>query len=160
MRYFGFFLGHCEANAFSAFGASPMMALRYDHSAFKDNSDFPYATTISLNKRVLRNDIEHPYKSMRRVNGKWRRLACKNYNGAPKMPTTSYAPNAIENICKRYGVAKFIWIALNSQGNNERVYLMYNFVDQRVRPNGLVDFFQKPTNFSATKVVRRKYHFS
>ncbi|KAG2194272.1 hypothetical protein INT47_009682 [Mucor saturninus] len=88
MRFLGFFLGICEANAFSSFrvfgnGGST------SHSTFKDTlawtllkhcKELVHGTEPNLDdQRVLRSDTSHLYVSMRGMNGKKRmRLGCKN----------------------------------------------------------------------------------
>lgn len=88
MRFFGFFLGICEANAFAAFRNFSRLDRTMGHASFKDSLAFQMLkyceslTSLSqvgneVNNRTLRRDTKHSYVSMSAGNGTKRiRLAC------------------------------------------------------------------------------------
>ncbi|KAI8641549.1 hypothetical protein BD408DRAFT_418006 [Parasitella parasitica] len=82
MRFFGFFLGICEANAYSSFRVFSYEGRTIDHSQFKDNMayaflkycealNFGFSSGSDYNdRRVLRSDGNHQHLSMNHGNGR------------------------------------------------------------------------------------------
>lgn len=88
MRFFGFFLGLCEANAYAAFRKFSADGQNMDHAKFKDNFAFymlrqyknletPGTSDSFDGTRTLRSTSSHLYVSMSTGKGSKRiRLAC------------------------------------------------------------------------------------
>lgn len=88
MRFFGFFLGLCEADAFSSFRTFNIDGSSMSHSAFKDNLAFEmlehcqrlksgHTSGVLSNGRVLRSDLSHSYIPLSSDRGKRIRLVCR-----------------------------------------------------------------------------------
>ena len=88
MRFFGFFLGICEANAYSSFRVFANDG-KMAHSSFKDTLAWTFlkyceelalqTEAISYDQRILRSDPNHAHVPMAGMNGKKRaRLACRS----------------------------------------------------------------------------------
>lgn len=87
MRFFGFFLGLCEANAFSAYRYFAKDG-KISHSEFKDSLAFfllnycnkvrnDAVEVLEISQRVLRRDTTHELVNMQKPNSTKRiRLAC------------------------------------------------------------------------------------
>lgn len=88
MRFFGFFLGLCEANAFSSYRTFANEG-KISHSSFKDTLAYTllqHCRALATNsaeeqpmaQRVLRSTNSHSYVSMSAQNSRKRlRLSCK-----------------------------------------------------------------------------------
>lgn len=87
MRFFGFFLGLCEANAFSSFRKFHKDGISMGHSSFKDQLAFEMLrycqnlnsgrpSEVAISDRLLRSDYDHVYVSMSAHRNKRIRLAC------------------------------------------------------------------------------------
>ena len=83
-----FFLGLCEANAYSSFRTISEEGVSRGHSSFKDNLAFnllehckksksSYNEVAQGSKRMLRSDSSHSYVSMSNANNKSKRLVCR-----------------------------------------------------------------------------------
>ncbi|CAO3621055.1 unnamed protein product [Mucor hiemalis] len=88
MRFFGFFLGICEANAYSAYRVFARDGKTTSHSEFKDTLTWellqhcvelktPAEQTGVDEQRVLRSNAHHSLVTMVNRNGKRSRLSCR-----------------------------------------------------------------------------------
>ncbi|PHZ11391.1 uncharacterized protein RHIMIDRAFT_238825 [Rhizopus microsporus ATCC 52813] len=88
MRFFGFFLSLCEANAYSSFRVFSEEGASRGHSSFKDNLAFNllehckklksrYNEVAQGSNRMLRSDSNHSYVSMSNAGNKRKRSVCR-----------------------------------------------------------------------------------
>jgi hypothetical protein len=105
MRFFAFFLGICEANAYASFRRFATVGSSMNHASFKDtlafqmlayceNLEATYSTQVQNNNRILRRDANHSYMSMSSGHSnKRRRLACG------KCRETGFSGTRVEKSC-------------------------------------------------------------
>lgn len=97
MRFFGFFLGICEANAYSSFRVFANDG-KIAHSSFKDTLAWTLlkhceglarqTESISPEQRIFRSNLNHELVSMTGMNGKKRiRLACRSCSSSGRSGT-------------------------------------------------------------------------
>lgn len=97
MRFFGFFLGICEANTYSSFRVFANDG-KIAHSSFKDTLAWTFLKhceglvrqneSISHEQRISRSNLNHVLVSMAGINGKKRvRLACRSCSSSGRSGT-------------------------------------------------------------------------